>query len=274
MLAFLILVFIATVLLIVVVVAGMFFDSAVSGEQVMAERQAAVRTWRPPFAHGGALTDWAIVTAERIADKWLSGKRDAATPIRLAAELNQGATRAMAPFANDCELERKVPCPEIGQGMIGLTAPEVLEIADDLRKNLPRSEVKRIRKLARENSQRIAQMDHEHYAAARIPCPLAGEHRVCCAYAGRPLRCRPLHAMMIAGGDEPGMTEGAARTDSYEQTVEQAVEAGLRHALRSTGLDANLYELNGALAKALDTPDAAACWARGEGVFEECKRYR
>jgi hypothetical protein len=46
------------------------------------------------------------------------------------------------------------------------------------------------------------------------------------------------------------------------------MEIGVTRALKSAGLDANIYELNSALAAALETPDAAERWARGEQVFQ------
>ena len=54
----------------------------------------------------------------------------------------------------------------------------------------------------------------------------------------------------------------------HEQIVAQGIELGLRRALKSSGLDANIYELNSALATALETPDAAERWAKGEELFQ------
>lgn len=39
--------------------------------------------------------------------------------------------------------------------------------------------------------------------------------------------------------------------------------------LERAGLDAERYELSGALVAVLDTPDTAARWARGEDVFAD-----
>ena len=46
----------------------------------------------------------------------------------------------------------------------------------------------------------------------------------------------------------------------------------MTRALKSAGLDANIYELNSAVATALEIPDAAERWARGEDVFRKTLR--
>jgi hypothetical protein len=234
-----------------------------------------VFTWRPPFIHGDSLRAWAAAAAERIASKHLLGERTAATPAQLAAEIEDGAAQAMLPLARQAELERVVACPESGQAAIGLTAPEALAIADYLRAHLPRAERERIRALAAENAQKLAQMRQGELTPAALPCPLASEDNVCCAYAVRPLRCRPLHAITIAKSMESRAAEcdGAdaeTRHDRYEYAVEQGIETGLSHALDAAGLDSQVYELNGALAVALGTPHAAERWANGEHVFQDC----
>jgi hypothetical protein len=53
----------------------------------------------------------------------------------------------------------------------------------------------------------------------------------------------------------------------HEETVAEGIETGVTRALKSAGLDADVYELNSALATALEKPDAAERWAKGEKVF-------
>jgi hypothetical protein len=258
------------------VVAAVFLDTAFHGEPRQAERSLGVFAWRPPFLRGEALRAWAAETAERIASRHLLGERTAATPAQLAAEIEEGAGHAMLPLARQAELERVVACPEAGQGAIGLTAPEALAIADYLRTHLPRSEGERIRALVIENSEKLAQMRQGELAPEPLPCPLAAEDNVCCAYAVRPLRCRPLHAITIAqtmesrAVEQRDETDAAAERNRYEYAVEQGIETGLSHALESAGLDSQVYELNGALAVALATPQAARRWASGEHLFQDC----
>ena len=149
-------------------------------------------------------------------------------------------------------------------------------MAAHLRKNRSRAEQKRIHGLAVENSKKISSRVRGDSDLQPLPCPLQSQDHVCCVYAARPLRCRPLHATSVAKGmgsrsvQLAGSRAEAPDEDRHEQTVAQGVEIGLTRALRSAGLDANVYELNSALATALETPDAAERWANGENVFATC----
>jgi hypothetical protein len=48
------------------------------------------------------------------------------------------------------------------------------------------------------------------------------------------------------------------------------MEDGFIEGLTVLGLDAQWYELPGAVLRALETPDGPVRWARGEAVFEGC----
>jgi len=268
----LVLVFLVVALLLLsLVVVALLFPASFWGQQAK-----AVLTWRPPFMRGEALRDWAATTAEQTARNRLTLNRTGETAVQLATELEEGATHAMLPLARQADLSRIVPCPETGQGMVGVTAPEALAIAAHLRKNCLRAEQKRILDMAVENSKRIASRPRGASDLPPLPCPLQGQDHVCCVFSARPLRCRPLHATTVAKGmacrreQLLGLQTEAPEEDRNEQTVAQGVEIGLTRALQSAGLDANIYELNSALAAALETPNAAERWANGENVFEGC----
>lgn len=232
-----------------------------------------VLTWLPPFLRGEALRNWAAMTVERLAKQRLASKRNGEMADKLAAEVEAGAMQAMLPTAGSSERDRIIACPENGQGMVGVTAPEALTIAAYLRKNRSRAEQQQIYKLAVENVRRMAIRTRSDGTAAPLPCPLQGEGHVCCVYGARPLRCRPLHAISIAKDlghyNVPSAVSPAEKPseDGHEHTVAQGIEIGLTRALKSAGLDANIYELNNALATALEKPDAAERWAKGETVF-------
>jgi Fe-S-cluster containining protein len=233
----------------------------------------AVLNWLPPFLRGEALRNWAATTAERLATARLTGKRTDETTARLVAEVEDGAMRAMLPTAGPAELKRIIACPETGQGMVGVTAPEALTIAAYLRKHFSRAEQFRIYELAVENAKKIAVQARSERDMPPLPCPLQGDGHVCCVYGVRPLRCRPLHAISIAKDmasksvPVAGSQAEAPTEIGHEQTVAQGIEIGLTRALKSAGLDANIYELNSALATALETLDVAERWANGEKVF-------
>lgn len=283
MLSLLVIVVVSFLACVVLAVAA-WIDFAIRGERILAERREAAGRWRPPFLRGADLFAWAKETAERMVGIRLAKGQTAGTPVTLAAEIQQGATRAMLPLAAEADIERRVPCPDKGQGMIGVTVPEVLEIADYIRRTATHAERKRIHAFALENAQnalenaqKMADLDDTQISAAETPCPLQGDDRVCCVYSARPLRCRPLLAAVIAR--RLGLQAGAGADQNspwanHEETVERGAEQGLTQGLQAAGLDANVYELNSALVIALDTPDADQRWMRGEDVFAACQLYR
>ena len=274
MLLFVLVSLIVTLLVVSLVTIVIFFRAAFWGEEDSAEQARAVLTWRPPYLRGRALRDWAATTAEKSARIRLTGKRTGVMAVRLATELEEGAMHAMLPLAKHAELERIVACPERGQGLVGLTAPEALAIAAHLRKNRSQAEQRQIHNLAVENSKKILPRTRDDTDLPPLPCPLQGKDNVCYAYAVRPLGCRPLHAISVTkamGCRSVQLSGSQAETpgeEQHEQSVAQGIEIGLTRALKSAGLDANVYELNRALAKALETPDAAGCWVSGENIFD------
>ncbi len=250
-----------------VIVIGVVWDVAFHDHPEKRDQLKWLRAWLPPFPSGKALRDWAVNRAVHSVAKRIEEGRDATLPKRLAEDIEAGASRAMTPHVAADEPERKMACPDGGQGVIGLSVPEVLAIADDLRRNLSRSEVRRIRDLAAENAGKSASLAVDQVAALRLPCPLQGPDHVCCTFPTRPLMCRPLHAVVL-GGSPPLETESSE--DSYARAVGEGIASGLKLGLQVAGLDAKRYELNSALARALDTPDAAQRWAKGDDVFAGC----
>lgn len=240
----------------------------------MGEQAKAVLSWLPPFVGGEALRNWAATTAEQLTKKRLTDEQTAETVTQLAAEIEEGAMHAMLPTAGLSDLERIMACPETGQGTVGVTAPEALAIAVYLRKNRSQAEQQRVYEMAVENADAIAAQTRGDRDPSPLPCPLQGEDHVCCVYALRPLRCRPLHAISIAkeigNHSEPSAAGSQAEVPGetgHEQTVAEGIEMGVTRALQSARLDAGVYELNSALATALAVPNAAERWAKGENLF-------
>ena len=240
----------------------------------LGERAKAVLAWVPPFLGGEALRDWAAARAEQAVQKQLAGARDAGLATRLATEIEDGAMRAMLPSAERKDRERVVPCPAEGQGHVGVTGPEVLAIADYIRKNLPPAEQRRIRDMAAENARAIADGKPAPAELPMLPCPLQGRGCVCSVFPARPLRCRPLLAHTVAESlahsadvSASGPSLPAAVASEHEKIVAQGIERGVSHALQAAGLDSEIYELNRALLVALDDPEAAAKWAKGQKLF-------
>ena len=260
--------------LIAVLAVVIFVRAAFWGEDDMTHEAKRVLNWRPPFMRGPALRSWAVSSAEALAQNRLRGKRSADMAVHLAQEVEEGAVHAMLPLASPAELERIVPCPSAGQGRVGLTAPEVLAVADELRRHSSPADVERIHRQAADNAKALAQSTRDAQPAA-LRCPLQGADRVCRTFGVRPLGCRPLHAAAVAAQMGSRNLEAEPASDEHERheyTVAEGMELGLSRALQSAGLDGHVYELNSALAKALETPDVAGRWARGEDVFATCQR--
>jgi Fe-S-cluster containining protein len=108
-----------------------------------------------------------------------------------------------------------------------------------------------------------------------MACGLLGADGACSVYAERPSACRALASFNVKGceasigrpGDQP---EGQVSIDLPLHSLGQAVSIGLRLACSDRGLETTRYELNEALLRALDTPDAAQRWLGGEQVFQGC----
>lgn len=166
-------------------------------------------TWRPPFVSGEALRNWAAWATKDSVQRRLAGERTGQTAVRLARDVEDGAVHAMLPEAPPADLERVVPCPAEGQGVFGVTAPEVLAIAANLRQTRSRAEQRKISELAAENAKKLAALAPGNGGAPPLPCPLQGENHICCTYAARPLHCLPLHARSVANWSEhPGRQRG------------------------------------------------------------------
>jgi hypothetical protein len=237
-------------------------------------RKAAIAlVWLPPFIRGETLHQWAAVTAEQLAQRHFGGDRTGAMATQLAKEVEDGAMRAMLPLAESAELDRVVACPEGGQGLVGVTAPEAFSIADYIRKNLSLTEQERILKLAVANVDKLVTGTPGEILPPVLLCPLQGPRRICCVYAARPLRCRPLHAISIArDAGQNGEMSACSPMEAPEEyrharTVANGITVGLSKAMESARLSAQIYELNSALATVLEIPDAAERWVKGEDVF-------
>ena len=268
---------IAAACILFLIVVAIVFRALFWGERDMTEQTRNEQTWRPPFITGEPLRNWAAVVARRAIVSRLSGQRTGRNMSRLAVELKDEALHAMLPLAGSADHERIVPCPEYGQGTIGVTALEAFAIAADLRQKRSNSELRKIFELAATNSEKNPALPRDSTASLPIRCPLQGEDRVCCAYTARPLHCLPLHAQTVAhgitgtdNGSTGSLQVNPADENQHESDVTQGIRTGLCDALRTAGMDSRIYELNRALAIALARPDAAERWANGEDVFMGC----
>jgi hypothetical protein len=255
---------------------AMVFDVAVGdGKRVVDARRAEARRWRPPYVSGRDLYTWARSMASGIVEDAVYDVGSGSVPTTLADRLNRGAARAMLPGATPEEASRPVRCPQEGQGVVGVTAPEAICVAESLRKQLPAADLQRLRDRSFGKAAQVA------FGASREtdvdPCVLQGDDCVCLTYSARPLHCRPLHAATLARELELDLTvsgDPASSLADHMEMVGFGVSEGLVQGLDRVGLDANRYELHSAVALAIDRPDAAERWAAGEDVFAGCRLAR
>jgi hypothetical protein len=251
----------------------MFFDVAFA---TLRRRSATADpgAFQLPLLRGEELRRWAKGMAERVVSKHAGRTRDKQSVLGIAVEVLDGTSGIIYEVTDrtDRPRSRAKSCSARRHEMTGVTAPEVLAIADDLQRSHSKREVDTIRARARENVQRASRLDHTQFPTSNLTCPLYTESGHCATFGSRPLYCR---------GACPECREGDCRRESHDlpalqafaTTVGEGMLDGLTTGLASAGLDNHVYELNSALSVALSTPDAASRFARGEAVFSGCKPY-
>jgi hypothetical protein len=151
---------------------------------------------------------------------------------------------------------------------VGTTAPEVLRVADYLRRTLSPEEL-------RATVERVAELDDQRRrlpanqrADARLPCSLLVNHR-CAAYPVRPLTCRGFNSSDAHQCELSVQSPRKVRVPNYvpQLRLTTFVLDGMRAGVSESGLKGDLLELTAALRIALTVPDAAQQWLAGEAVF-------
>lgn len=249
-----------------------FLDVALAGPP---ESFTTSAQWQPPLARDDELFSWATATASTATVRRLAGPRTSGTARQLVAEIYEGSMVAIAQ-APGAAVRSEPNCSNGRHGMVGLTPPEALVIAEEIRNTKSRQEIWRIRDGAMRNADRTTDMDHERFESAGVTCPLLDENDSCAVFAVRPMHCRGWCLTSGEDGDRCLLgndSRDAHACDTHTKTVTSGAEDGLCRGIESAGLDGNVYELNSALVAALDTPAGAERWADGESVFEQCKRY-
>ena len=227
------------------------------------------RRWRPPYVSGAPLRDWARAVSRGVVREAVADSEASGAPARIAEGLSPVMRQAMLPDAPADARAREVPCSALGQGTVGVTAPEAIALAEWLRARLTAEELQALEEDVTVCDEWIAN------GATSAPCALQGPDQVCLAYEAQPFACRPTLATRLALQlrEDSGVPDGArAFADVHAETVAQGVLDGLREGLEQAGLDATVYELHSALRRALGRTDAAQAWADGEDLFAGCRR--
>ncbi|MCH8922986.1 MAG: hypothetical protein IIA67_07545 [Planctomycetes bacterium] len=233
--------------------------------------------WQPPQLWGEPLRKWASGKAHVAAITSLAlAEPTPRLPILLAEEIAQGASYAMDRSPQkDCR-ECAAGCPGCCRVMVAVTVPEVLSAADYLRRNCQANLVGKIQQQATKTAAQTVDMNKNQYAEQQLPCAMLSADDCCMTYPARPIRCRGWCSLSVDRCNECFLTKAMDQTvpiDAHAYAVGQGAADGLSAGITSAGLDGTFYELNSALARALDVPDAAEQWLRGEPVFSDCNRY-
>jgi hypothetical protein len=145
--------------------------------------------------------------------------------------------------------------------------PETLAIVETLRARLFVRELKKVRDRAQKNTEWLAVKDQSDNSPIATVCPLLSHDGCCISYESRPVFCRGRCTHCIGNDGGPG-AENERPDETFAAAVSQGITDGLKEGLTTAGLDGQSYELNRALVRVLDVPDAAARWSRGEVLLE------
>lgn len=240
-----------------------FIDVAFNPQVATSGSASHATTWKPPMVRGGELLVWAAETAQRVARDVLSGPRDGSVAHKLGATLEEGVSVAADQSPQRDRWSEK-QCDVSGRQQVGATAPELFELADQLRASHSNRELQKLEVQAYSFATRTASAKQQD---AHLECALRCQDGQCAVQSSRPIQCRTECPVAVAGSD-------GAQLDDHARTVGRGVAQGLSAALNEAGLDGQRYELNSALAVVLHTPDAADRWARGEDVFSQCQTFQ
>ena len=265
--------------LILVLVGGIFvtlascfamFIEVAFGPAVLPDRKDAGFVGLPILT-GGNLHDWGKQLAFDIASKEANRKRNGNAAVAMASEVESAISKIVARMSSACRQVDSKVCSSCRCDVIPLTAPEALAIADDLRQRCSAHTIENIRARARRNLQsNVRAPGQESPTASDGICPLYDvDDGSCLAHPVRPVYCRG--RVVVSNVSSTMASPAADRTeDSFATTLGEGMLVGLASALGEAHYGQRIYELNGALAAALEDPDASRHWVQGEAVFASC----
>lgn len=216
----------------------------------------------------------AVVDAvQRTTVEALAASRTAEAAIALAVDATSWAEEATRAVKERIPPSREQACAAgcayCCHVKVLVTAPEALAVAALLRDKLSPAELDRVRARVVATNRKTRGMSTELRARAKIPCPLLEDSR-CLAYEARPVACwgaNSFDAAACAQGFEHPEQDVGIPIYKPQGQIADAVRSGLANGLGESGLDAQLLELDAALAIALGQPAAGREWARGRPTF-------
>ena len=147
------------------------------------------------------------------------------------------------------------------------SAAEVVYLADWLRANYTPEELAAVRSRLEARCEQDTSSSPDQ---KRLPCALLQDD-TCMAYEARPFKCRGWNSVRLEACERAygqSQTTTKVPVDTFAFVMGNAVLNGLSDATRNAELDGGAYELNAALFRALDLPDATLRWRNGERLFD------
>jgi Fe-S-cluster containining protein len=149
---------------------------------------------------------------------------------------------------------------------VEIRAPEAIYIALRLREERSSAELDALlEKLRRRVAERRGWLCDERWARRQM-CVFLQNNWRCGIYAFRPLNCRG----WTSTSRDDCASESPVTPHAFVHLATQAAGHGLTRVAAALQLEATSYELEAAILRALETPDAAERWARGERIFTGC----
>ncbi len=239
------------------------------------ERHQAQPQQLPPHADHPTLLNLTAVPAADAATEVLSRGRTEAHVYELAAnalELAQkGIEQVLARIPPEARPACRAGCAFCCAIPVAVSAPEALYIAAYLQEILSAEAQVALRTHLRARvKQRQGWTVDARHAHKRF-CIFLRDDRQCDIYPIRPLACRGYNSMSLSACEEAFTGQGdRVHMHAGVREVAAGVIYGLILASKGLKLEWGRYELEAAVLRALDTPDAAERWARGERVFVGC----
>jgi Fe-S-cluster containining protein len=154
---------------------------------------------------------------------------------------------------------------------VAVSPPEALYIAAWLRETLSAEEQVEIRTHLRTRVEERQGWTVDVRGARKRFCIFLREDWHCGIYSSRPLACRGYNSLSRSACED-AFTDKGNRVRVHASVRERAagVIYGLILASKELGLESGRYEIETAVLGALEIPDAAERWVRGERVFAGC----
>jgi hypothetical protein len=157
---------------------------------------------------------------------------------------------------------------------VALKAPEVILLANALRKRLSPEEMAALKDRIEKFELDLSTKSLIERAYRSVLCPLNVDS-LCIAYLHRPINCSSYHSFSLQSCLDDMADPAAGNvvpTDPYRRMLQAMHGQALECGLMALGLDHDDLELVPALRIALADPDAGAKYLRGEPAFAEANQ--